>query len=173
MKETDDLKELRTLAEAATEGPWHIDSHGMCMVSIKDFEPIFTTSDRMNDGVSIRHEDTGNLSKWRNDNDATYIATFHPTRILRMLDRIEQLESKTVNKDRTKVQVRTLEELLQHHSFEFPDDVRRILEFSAELLEHYEALESAVDDTLKAYESEPKLNDLRSHVQSWHKPVLK
>ena len=173
MEETDDLKELRTLANAATEGPWHIDSHGMCMVSLKGFEPIFMTSDGMNGGVSIRHEDTGNLSKWRNDNDATYIATFHPTRILRLLDRLEQLESKTVNKDREEVLAQTLDEVLQYHSFEFPDRIRRILDHSAELLAHYESLESVVEDTLKDYKDEPKLNDLRSHVESWHKPTLR
>lgn len=173
VKETDDLKELRTLANAATEGLLHIDSRGLCVMSRKDFEIIFMAPDRVNGGVTIHHEDTCDLIKWRNANDAAYIATFTPTRILRLLDRLEQLESKTVNKDRERVLARTLDEVLQHHSFEFPIRIRRILEHSAELIEHYEALESVVDDTLKDYKDEPKLNNLRSHVESWHKPILK
>ena len=84
---TIDTKQLRKLAEAATPGPWWIDSHGSTMVNPETLDTVFITSDRM--GPSVRHEDTGNLSRWRNDNDASFIAAANPTAILELLDLLD------------------------------------------------------------------------------------
>ncbi|HAS0889165.1 TPA: hypothetical protein I3301_005043, partial [Enterobacter cloacae subsp. cloacae] len=47
------------------------------MVSFIDNDvlEVFATDNKR---AAVRHEDTGNLSRWRNDNDATFIATADP-----------------------------------------------------------------------------------------------
>lgn len=83
-----DKQALREAAEKATPGNWWIDSHGQSMVSFIDNEvlEVFTTDNKR---VAVRHEDTGNLSRWRNDNDATFIATADPATVLALLDELE------------------------------------------------------------------------------------
>lgn len=85
-----DKRALREAAEKATPGNWWIDSHGHAMVSFIDNEvlEVFATDNKR---VAVRHEDTGNLSRWRNDNDATFIATANPATVLALLDENERL----------------------------------------------------------------------------------
>lgn len=84
------LKELAELASKATPGPWWIDSHGHCMVSeSQDHRTIFLTNDGM--GPATRHPETGNLSHWPNDWDASYIASADPTTILALIAEVERL----------------------------------------------------------------------------------
>lgn len=80
---------LREAAEKATPGNWWIDSHGQAMVSFIDNEvlEVFVTDNKRD---AVRHEDTGNLSRWRNDNDATFIATANPATVLALLDELER-----------------------------------------------------------------------------------
>lgn len=85
-----DLNMLEEIARSATPGPWWIDSHGHEMVNCETLELIFMTSDDM--GESIRHGDTGNLSRWRNDNDATFIAAFDPTAAIALITRLREAE---------------------------------------------------------------------------------
>lgn len=84
-----DYSELKMLAEKATPGPWHIDSHGMTMTSMESFKTVFN---HPTDRPSVRHEETGNLSNWRNDWDASYIATANPKVILEILEELESLK---------------------------------------------------------------------------------
>lgn len=84
-----DYRELKKLAEKATPGPWHIDSHGMTMTSMESFKTVFN---HPTDRPSVRHEETGNLSSWRNDWDASYIATANPKVILEILEELESLK---------------------------------------------------------------------------------
>ncbi|ENL3125383.1 ead/Ea22-like family protein [Escherichia coli] len=88
-----DKQALREAAEKATPGNWWIDSHGQSMVSFIDNEvlEVFTTDNKR---VAVRHEDTGNLSRWRNDNDATFIATADPATVLALLDELEAAEKR-------------------------------------------------------------------------------
>jgi len=84
---SEQIQALKAAAEKATPGDWWIDSHGSTMVSFSDkddMEVIFVT-DGLKMGPAIRHESTGNLSHWRNDNDATFIATANPAVILSLL----------------------------------------------------------------------------------------
>lgn len=86
----DELRsDLARLAEKATPGDWWIDSHGSAMVAFNGdgMEFVFKTDD--NFGVLQRHEDTGNLSRWANDYDATFIATASPKNILRILGELD------------------------------------------------------------------------------------
>ncbi|EMY3641645.1 MULTISPECIES: ead/Ea22-like family protein [Enterobacteriaceae] len=84
---------LREAAEKATPGNWWIDSHGHAMVSFvgNDVLEVFTTDNKR---AAVRHEDTGNLSRWRNDNDATFIATADPATVLALLDELEAAEKR-------------------------------------------------------------------------------
>ncbi|HEP0161310.1 TPA: ead/Ea22-like family protein [Enterobacter kobei] len=83
-----DKRALREAAEKATPGNWWIDSHGQAMVSFieNDVLEVFATDNKR---AAVRHEDTGNLSRWRNDNDATFIATADPDTVLALLDELE------------------------------------------------------------------------------------
>lgn len=87
------IADLKRLAPSATQGEWWIDSHGHAMVAFsddKDIHTVFVTDPEM--GPAVRHESTGNLSRWQNDVDATYIATACPQNILKLIERIEWLE---------------------------------------------------------------------------------
>ncbi|NDO80410.1 hypothetical protein CJP72_06355 [Citrobacter sp. NCU1] len=79
---------LREAAEKATPGKWWIDSHGQAMVAFvgSDVLEVFATDNKRD---AVRHADTGNLSRWRNDNDATFIATANPSTVLELLDELE------------------------------------------------------------------------------------
>ncbi|HBA3389684.1 TPA: ead/Ea22-like family protein [Escherichia coli] len=95
---------LREAAEKATQGNWWIDSHGQAMVSFIDNDvlEVFATDNKRS---AVRHEDTGNLSRWRNDNDATFIATADPATVLALLDELEAAEKliDTLRQDKDKV----------------------------------------------------------------------
>lgn len=85
------LAELEQLAGKATPGPWWIDSHGHNMVSESAGNKlVFTADDRM--GKSERNKETGNLSHWPNDWDASFIATANPETIKALLAEREELK---------------------------------------------------------------------------------
>lgn len=84
-------KQLRELAEKATPGTWWIDSHGHRMSANGGSETVFIASEKM--GEAKRHPETGNLSHWPNDWDASYIAAANPERALALLDEIEALQT--------------------------------------------------------------------------------
>ncbi|MEX0574106.1 ead/Ea22-like family protein, partial [Enterobacter cloacae subsp. cloacae] len=67
--------------------------HGQAMVSFIDNDvlEVFATDNKR---AAVRHEDTGNLSRWRNDNDATFIATADPATVLALLDELEAAEKR-------------------------------------------------------------------------------
>lgn len=94
---TTNKQALREVAEKATPGKWWIDSHGQAMVSFFDNDvlEVFATDNKR---AAVRHEDTGNLSRWRNDNDATFIASANPANVLALLDELEadELQIKTL-----------------------------------------------------------------------------
>lgn len=93
-----DKQALREAAEKATPGNWWIDSHGQAMVSFIDNDvlEVFATDNKR---AAVRHEDTGNLSRWRNDNDATFIATADPATVLALLDELEAAQSYAKERD--------------------------------------------------------------------------
>lgn len=84
-------KQLRELAEKATPGPWWIDSHGHRMSADGGLETVFIASEKM--GEAKRHPETGNLSHWPNDWDASFIAAANPATILTLLDENEALQA--------------------------------------------------------------------------------
>ncbi|MCS2167571.1 ead/Ea22-like family protein [Scandinavium manionii] len=91
-----DKQALRAKAEMATQGEWWIDSHGSAMVAFPSTTEVLvvfvTDSNAM--GPAVRHEDTGNLSHWRNDNDASFIAAANPVTVLALLDELEAAEKR-------------------------------------------------------------------------------
>ncbi|HDK7276980.1 ead/Ea22-like family protein [Cronobacter sakazakii] len=92
---TIDTAELKAAAEKATPGKWWIDSHGSAMVSFtgNGMKTIFVTDGKAM-GKAVRHQDTGNLSHWRNDNDATFIATANPATVLELIAALEAAEKR-------------------------------------------------------------------------------
>ncbi|MFY7464751.1 ead/Ea22-like family protein [Enterobacter cloacae complex sp. CDL006] len=91
-----DKHALREAAEKATPGNWWIDSHGQAMVSFIDNDvlEVFATDNKR---AAVRHDDTCNLSRWRNDNDATFIATADPATVLALLDELEAKDAQIAN----------------------------------------------------------------------------
>lgn len=85
-----DIDELDLLAKSATPGPWWIDSHGQEMVNPATLDLIFRTDKLM--GELTRSKETGNLSRWPNDNDATFIASFNPAVAVELITRLRQAE---------------------------------------------------------------------------------
>jgi len=86
------LQDLKYLAQRATQGEWWIDSHGEAMVAFTDDSILDIFTPEKPKGVKpTRHPDTGNLSYWRNDNDATYIAAACPETVLKLIAEIERL----------------------------------------------------------------------------------
>ncbi|EKI3096559.1 ead/Ea22-like family protein [Escherichia coli] len=90
---------LREAAERATQGKWWIDSHGQAMVAFPDDGGVLEIFAVASNRPLVRHEDTGNLSRWRNDNDATYIAAAGPATMLALLDELEAKKF-SINKQR-------------------------------------------------------------------------
>lgn len=99
-----DKQALREAAEKATPGKWWIDSHGQAMVSFIDNDvlEVFATDNKRD---AVRHEDTGNLSRWRNDNDATFIAAANPGTVLALLDELEAAEKRIAELERSETQL--------------------------------------------------------------------
>lgn len=83
-----DYSELKMLAEKATPGPWWVDSHGMTMMSMPDLQVVFA---HPAEGTAVRNEQTGNISHWRNDWDASFIATANPATVLALIAENEML----------------------------------------------------------------------------------
>lgn len=84
-----DYSELKYLAEKASPGPWWIDSHGMTMMSMPKLEVVFNHPAQ---SIAVRNEETGNLSHWRNDWDASYIAAANPKTVLALISEVESLK---------------------------------------------------------------------------------
>ncbi|WP_462382266.1 ead/Ea22-like family protein [Pseudomonas sp. Marseille-QA0892] len=82
--------ELECVAKKATPGPWWVDSHGMHMVSKhKGWKLVFTADNRM--GPATRHPETGGLSHWPNDWDATFIAQANPAAVQELIAEVKHL----------------------------------------------------------------------------------
>ena len=87
-------EELRRLAEKATQGEWWIDSHGHTMVSHGSgrTDTIFQAMPLVK--PAVRHPETGNLSYWPNDWDASFIASANPAAVLPLLDENKRIASR-------------------------------------------------------------------------------
>lgn len=92
------IAEIEALASKATPGQWWIDSHGHDMVSLDDYQPIFSAKDLVK--PAVRHPETGNLSHWPNDWDASYIATANPANILALISRLRAAERDAARLDK-------------------------------------------------------------------------
>ena len=89
-----ELEELKELSTRATQGNWWVDSHGTNFISFTsdDTEVVFSAKNYHD--KAVRHPETGNLSYWRNDWDASYIATACPAKITKLINRLEAAEAK-------------------------------------------------------------------------------
>ena len=88
---TDELiAELELLTSKATQGNWWIDSHGHTMIAEDTLDIVFSMPSTKG---AIRHPETGNLSSWRNDWDASYIATANPKNMQTLLGELRRLRA--------------------------------------------------------------------------------
>ncbi|WP_063090539.1 ead/Ea22-like family protein [Escherichia coli] len=117
---------LREAAEKATPGNWWIDSHGHAMVSFvgNDVLEVFTTDNKR---AAVRHEDTGNLSRWRNDNDATFIATADPATVLALLDELEAAKKRIAELEAREISLPERSSML--HRTDFHDDYQTVMAY--------------------------------------------
>lgn len=160
---------LREVAEKATPGNWWIDSHGQAMVSFIDNEvlDVFVTDNKRD---AVRHEDTGNLSRWRNDNDATFIATADPATVLALLDELESAEKRIAELEAlttprltqpavNECAISCPAEAIRACMEEFPESVRDIVEECASIAENacraamLQGDEPVTDNTSQQFES--------------------
>jgi hypothetical protein len=81
---SDDLKELKRLAEAATPGPWRKSNHAN---SPRVYAP--ETDDRLGIEIQIR----GNGNRDDNRKNANFIAATNPAAILKLLAELEQAKA--------------------------------------------------------------------------------
>jgi hypothetical protein len=86
-----DVKELRKLAANATPGKWWIDSHGEALVAFTDDGMKTVLKPEHLREKAHRDENTGSLSYWPNDSDASWIAAAQPNNIIPLLDQLEAL----------------------------------------------------------------------------------
>jgi hypothetical protein len=86
-----DYTNLLHLTEKATQGEWWIDSHGHRVVSLDSLDTVFVADDRM--GPATRHPETGNLSHWPNDWDASYIVAAQPSVVKGLIEEVLELRA--------------------------------------------------------------------------------
>ncbi len=79
-----DIETLEQIAKRATKGRWWVDSHGKTLVSHQadGIKPICNFKHK---NPAKRNSETGNVSNWPNDWDATFIATANPESILELI----------------------------------------------------------------------------------------
>lgn len=102
MNDMNDRKQLRELCDKATQGDWWIDSHGHRMMSHENGDTIFVTFDKAM-GPAIRNPETGNLSHWPNDWDASYIVAVQPKVVRGLLDEIERLNALVIERETVRI----------------------------------------------------------------------
>lgn len=118
----EDRKKLRELCDKATQGDWWIDSHGQQLVAHNPFSSIFITHGEAM-GPATRHPETGYLSHWPNDWDATYIVSVQPKVVRRLLDEVDaananhenvvaHMQSVCAERDRLKAENAELRQIL-------------------------------------------------------------
>lgn len=87
------FEQLEYLAHKATDGQWWIDSHGHAMMAFlddKEISLVFKTDPK---ATATRNTETGNLSNWENDWDASYIACAQPRHVLMLLEENKSLKA--------------------------------------------------------------------------------
>lgn len=77
---TDEIAEMRRMAMAATPGPWFAHVY------------VDMRSDDARPGVRFISAGMGNLADDVDEHDAAFIASTNPSAILRLLDRVEELD---------------------------------------------------------------------------------
>lgn len=98
----EEIKTLKELCDKATQGDWWCDSHGHAVFAFNEKtkgdsngETVVTVFEAKNyHKKAVRHPETGNLSYWRNDWDASYIPTASPRRIKQLIERMEKAEAR-------------------------------------------------------------------------------
>lgn len=88
------LLELKQLSEKASEGKWWVDSHGCYVLTFTESDTLLVFEPQNYHKKAVRHPETGNLSHWRNDWDASYIVTACPDNIKKLIKRLEEAEAK-------------------------------------------------------------------------------
>lgn len=113
MSEVEKYSELKLVAGKATPGPWWVDSHGMNMTSLPNLDLVFS---HPANGEAVRNAETGNLSHWRNDWDASYIATANPKTILEL---ISDFDAQRLRADTAEAELKLIRDALgidpRHH----------------------------------------------------------
>lgn len=91
---TDEERELKRLAEAATPGPWQVDGAISVMGDVKPetWEEVCLTGDFM-------QSDEGE-KKAQNEANARFIASFNPATALALLERVRKAEAKVADLQR-------------------------------------------------------------------------
>ncbi len=82
------IEVIRDIGSRATKGEWWLDSHGHALHAPNECEILVVFKAETK---AVRHKDTGNLSSWRNDNDADWIPTANPDKVNHLVERFISL----------------------------------------------------------------------------------
>lgn len=88
------IENLKALGKTVTQGDWWMDSHGEALVCHGEKEMTIILQPKHLREKAHRDENTGGLSYWPNDSDASWIASAQPKVVLEIIEMLEKLEDK-------------------------------------------------------------------------------
>jgi hypothetical protein len=149
------LAELELLSSKATQGPWWIDSHGHTMMATDTLDVVFSMPSTKG---AVRHPETGNLSCWRNDWDASYIAAANPQNMQLLLSELRSLRAENsvirarcmVNSIRSMSLISVMQaenRAIIAHSSELAKDAGRYRHYRKGMM-HPDAFDLAIDESM-------------------------
>ena len=143
---SEDRKRLRELCEKATQGEWWIDSRGHRVICLDSLKTVFATDSSM--GPATRHPETGNLSHWPNDWDASYIVAVQPKVVCGLLDEIDRLNALVIERETVRIgrslqrhdDQKQIDELVSLGIQQDKDEIARLKAETARWQQNYEHL---------------------------------
>lgn len=95
------IENLKALGKTVTQGDWWMDSHGEALVCHGEKEMTIILQPKHLREKAHRDENTGGLSYWPNDSDASWIASAQPKVVLEIIEKLEKSEADVIVAERT------------------------------------------------------------------------
>lgn len=93
------IENIERVNEHVTKGSWWMDSHGEALVCFTGNGMEIIVEPKHQREKAHRDENTGGLSYWNNDSDASWIALANPENVMMLVNEIKRLkEAENVRK---------------------------------------------------------------------------